>query len=140
ALVAAGQIAPEDGSALREAYLFLRRLENRLQMLRDAQTHVLPSDALDRERIAVGLGYLDWDVLRAALAEQQQRVSTEFAALLAPRKGQAAPDALANYWRSLPEGANAPLLAEAGFLDANGADQSLRDFAQGTGVKSLSDA
>jgi glutamate-ammonia-ligase adenylyltransferase len=112
ALVAAGQIAPEDGAALREAYLFLRRLENRLQMLRDAQTHVLPSDALDRERIAVGLGYPDWEVLRAALAEQQQRVSTEFAALLAPRKGQAAPDALANYWRSLPEGSNAPLLAK----------------------------
>lgn len=130
ALVAAGQIAPGDGSALREAYLFLRRLENRLQMLRDAQTHVLPSDALDRQRIAVGLGYPDWDVLRAALAEQQQRVSTEFAALLAPRKGQAAPDALANYWRSLPEASNAPLLAEAGFLDANGADQSLSDAAR----------
>ncbi|MDN8646591.1 bifunctional [glutamate--ammonia ligase]-adenylyl-L-tyrosine phosphorylase/[glutamate--ammonia-ligase] adenylyltransferase [Stenotrophomonas indicatrix] len=140
ALVAAGQIARDDGAALREAYLFLRRLENRLQMLRDAQTHVLPSDALDRERIAVGLGYADWDALREALRVQQQRVSTEFGALLAPRKGQAAPDALANYWRSLPEGSNAPLLAEAGFLDANGADQSLRDFAQGTGVKSLSDA
>ncbi|KAG1243631.1 hypothetical protein G6F68_015754 [Rhizopus microsporus] len=82
-------------------------------MLRDAQTHVLPADALDRERIAVGLGYPDWEVLRAALAEQQQRVSTEFAALLAPRKGQAAPDALANYWRSLPDGSNAPLLAGA---------------------------
>jgi len=140
ALVNAGQIAPDDGAALREAYLFLRRLENRLQMLRDAQTHVLPSDPLDRQRIALGLGYTDWDALRAALAVQQQRVSTEFAALLAPRKGQAAPDALASYWRSLPEGSNAELLAEAGFLDANGADQSLRDFAQSTGVKSLSDA
>jgi len=140
ALVNAGQIAADDGAALREAYLFLRRLENRLQMLRDAQTHVLPSDPLDRQRIALGLGYGDWDELRAALAVQQQRVSTEFAALLAPRKGQAAPDALASYWRSLPEGSNAELLAEAGFLDANGADQSLRDFAQSTGVKSLSDA
>ncbi len=67
-------------------------------MLRDAQTHVLPSDALDRARIAVGLGYPDWDVLRAALAEQQQRVSTEFAALLAPRKRLR--PTLANYWRS----------------------------------------
>ncbi|WMJ67615.1 bifunctional [glutamate--ammonia ligase]-adenylyl-L-tyrosine phosphorylase/[glutamate--ammonia-ligase] adenylyltransferase [Stenotrophomonas sp. 24(2023)] len=139
ALVEGGQIAAEDGAALREAYLFLRRLENRLQMLRDAQTHVLPADALDRQRIAVGLGYPDWDVLRAALAEQQARVSTEFGALLAPRQGQAAPDALANYWRSLPEGSDAQVLAEAGFLDAGGADQSLRDFAQSLGVKSLSD-
>ena len=78
--------------------------------------------------------------LIAALDAQRTRVSTEFGALLAPRKGQAAPDALANYWRSLPEGSNAPLLAEAGFLDANGADQSLRDFAQSLGVKSLSDS
>ena len=140
ALIAAGQIANEDGQALREAYLFLRRVENRLQMLRDAQTHVLPSDPLDRERIAVGLGYPHWEALRVALAVQQQRVSTEFAALLAPRQGQAAPDALANYWRSLPDGSDAALLAEAGFSDANGADQSLCDFAQGTGVKSLSDA
>ncbi|KAF1014231.1 MAG: Bifunctional glutamine synthetase adenylyltransferase/adenylyl-removing enzyme [Stenotrophomonas maltophilia] len=140
ALVEGGQIAVEDGQALREAYLFLRRLENRLQMLRDAQTHVLPADPLDQLRIATGLGYAGWDALRATLAVQQSRVSTEFGALLAPRKGQAAPDALANYWRSLPEGSDAQVLAEAGFLDAGGADQSLREFAQSLGVKSLSDA
>ena len=34
--------------AMREAYRFLRQLENRLQMLRDAQTHVLPEAPLDR--------------------------------------------------------------------------------------------
>ncbi len=144
ALVDGGQIAEEDGQALRAAYLFLRRLENRLQMLRDAQTHVLPADPLDRLRIAQGLGYPAWDALRAALAVHQQRVSTEFAALLAPRKGQAAPDALAGYWRGLASGGDAggdaALLAQAGFADANGADQSLRDFAQGSGVASLSDA
>ena len=139
ALVDAGQIAPDDGAALREAYLFLRRLENRLQMLRDAQTHVLPADALERLRIAVGLGYPDFDSLRAALAVQQQRVSTEFGALLAPRKGKAAPDAVAAYWKSLPNHGDAQLLVDAGFEDANGADQMLRDFARSSGVKSLSD-
>ncbi len=45
------------------AYRFLRTLENRLQMLRDAQTHALPEDPLDRERIARGLGYADWPAL-----------------------------------------------------------------------------
>src|SRR5690606_29070575 len=34
---------------------------------------------------------------------------------------------------------NADVLAEAGFADANSADQSLREFAQSLGVKSLSD-
>ncbi len=139
ALVDAGQIAAEDGAALHEAYLFLRRLENRLQMLRDAQTHTLPADPLDRLRIAIGLGYPDFDSLRDALAVQQQRVSTEFGALLAPRKGKAAPDAVASYWRGLPEHGDAQLLVEAGFADAHGADQMLRDFAQSSGVKSLSD-
>ena len=140
ALVEADQIAPADGEALVDAYRFLRRLENRLQMLRDAQTHMLPGDPLDRTRIAVGLGYPDWDALCAEVAAQRQRVSTEFAALLAPRKGQAAPDALASYWRVLPEGGEASVLADAGFADAASADQGLRDFAQSLGVRSLSDA
>jgi [glutamine synthetase] adenylyltransferase / [glutamine synthetase]-adenylyl-L-tyrosine phosphorylase len=38
---------------LRAAYVYLRRLENRLQMIGDAQVHSLPEDALTRERIAL---------------------------------------------------------------------------------------
>ncbi len=140
ALVEAGQMAEADGADLVSAYRFLRRVENRLQMLRDAQTHCLPTDPLDRTRIALGLGHADWDALLLALNAQRQRVSTEFGALLAPRQGQAAPDALASYWRVLPGGGNAEVLAEAGFADASGADQSLREFAQSLGVKSLSDS
>src|SRR5690606_34409963 len=49
------------------------------------------------------------------------------------------PDVLSSYWRVLPGGGSAEVLAEAGFADAGGADQSLRDFAQSLGVKSLSD-
>ncbi|HBS63825.1 MAG TPA: bifunctional [glutamate--ammonia ligase]-adenylyl-L-tyrosine phosphorylase/[glutamate--ammonia-ligase] adenylyltransferase, partial [Stenotrophomonas sp.] len=139
ALVACGQMAAQDGADLLQAYAFLRRLENRLQMLRDAQTHALPADPTDRLRIAVGLGHADWDALVAALEVQRQRVATEFGALLAPRAGQAAPDALANYWRGLPDAGSAEVLASAGFHDAGGADQSLRDFAQSLGVRSLSD-
>jgi len=140
ALVACGQMAAQDGDDLLHAYGFLRRLENRLQMLRDAQTHALPTDPTDRLRIATGLGYPDWDALVAALEVQRTRVSTEFGALLAPRKGQAAPDALSNYWRGLPDNGSAEILAEAGFHDPHSADQSLRDFAQSLGVKSLSDS
>lgn len=139
ALVAAGQMTASDGDDLIHAYRHLRRLENRLQMLRDAQTHTLPSDPLDRARIAAALGYADWTALLAALTVQRERVSTEFAALLAPRRGQAAPDVLSSYWRVLPEGGSAEVLAEAGFADAHSADQALREFSQSLGVKSLSD-
>ncbi|AMJ56393.1 MULTISPECIES: bifunctional [glutamate--ammonia ligase]-adenylyl-L-tyrosine phosphorylase/[glutamate--ammonia-ligase] adenylyltransferase [Stenotrophomonas] len=140
ALVEGAQMAASDGEDLIQAYRFLRRVENRLQMLRDAQTHCLPNDALDRTRIALGLGHASWDALLAALDQQRARVGVEFDALLAPRRGQAAPDALSSYWRVLPGGGSAEVLADAGFTDANGADQSLREFAQSLGVKSLSDS
>jgi glutamate-ammonia-ligase adenylyltransferase len=42
---------------LTAAYLFLRRVEHRLQMVADEQTHVLPADAEAVERFARFLGY-----------------------------------------------------------------------------------
>ncbi|WP_254459414.1 bifunctional [glutamate--ammonia ligase]-adenylyl-L-tyrosine phosphorylase/[glutamate--ammonia-ligase] adenylyltransferase [Xanthomonas sacchari] len=140
ALVAAGQVAAEDGAALAQAYRFLRQVENRLQMLRDAQTHALPEDPLDRARIAFCLGYADWAALHAALQVQRDRVAAEFAELLAPRERVLAPDALADYWRGLPDAGQAQVLRAAGFADAEGADQALRGFVQSLGVRSLSDA
>ncbi len=140
ALVATRQMSAEEGEALADAYRFLRRLENRLQMLRDAQTHALPEDPLDRHRIACGLDYPDWDALRAALDVQRSRVSAEFAELLAPRQRDAAPDALALYWRALPDGGEIDTLAASGFADAGSADGALREFAQFSGVRALSDA
>ena len=140
ALVATRQVSPEEGEMLAQAYRFLRRLENRLQMLRDAQTHALPEAALDRHRIARGLDYPDWDALRAALDVQRERVSAEFAELLAPRQRDAEPGALALYWRALPEGGDASPLAASGFTDPGSADHALREFAQSSGVRALSDA
>ena len=140
ALVATRQMSEEEGDALAQAYRFLRRLENRLQMLRDAQAHALPEDALDRHRIARGLDHPDWDSLRVALDLQRARVSAEFAELLAPRQRDAAPDALALYWRALPDGGDAETLAASGFTDAGSADGALREFAQFSGVRALSDA
>lgn len=67
---------------LQEAYDFLRRVENRVQMLDDAQTHELPDDPLARERIAAALGFADFHALGAELAVQRARVSRHFAALL----------------------------------------------------------
>ncbi len=61
ALVELGHMDAATSEELTQAYRFLRTLENRLQMLADAQTHALPQDALQRERIALGLGYADWD-------------------------------------------------------------------------------
>ena len=140
ALVEAGQIAPGHGQVLADAYRFLRRLENRVQMLADAQTHAVPEAAQERLRLALGLGYAGWQPLQDELARWREQVSAEFDALLVPQRGQAAPDALESYWRALPQGGDAAVLAAAGFPDAEGGDAALRDFARSGGVRALSDA
>src|SRR3546814_7646367 len=89
---------------LAAAYRHLRRLENRLQMLRDAQVHALPDDANDRARIAAGLGYPDWHALGIELDAVRGQVATEFDALLAPRERKPDAGALTAYWQALPEG------------------------------------
>ena len=140
ALVRGGHIAAGTGHALAGAYRFLRRVENRLQMLRDAQTHALPAVDLDRVRVARGLGFTDWPSLREALDAHRGRVATEFDALLAPRGRAQEPSELAAYWRALPESGGISALAAAGFSDAETLDGSLRDFARAPGVRDLSDA
>ena len=49
-------IMPRETSALRDAYLFLRRVEHRLQMVNDAQTQVLPDSDEGLEHIAAFMG------------------------------------------------------------------------------------
>jgi len=139
ALVEAGHVATEAGDALAAAYRFLRTLENRLQMLRDAQVHALPDSDADRARIAAGLGFGDWPALLQVLQGHRERVAQEFAALLAPRRRQAAPNALGLYWRALPDAGEAQVLANAGFEDAASADASLRDLARAPALRALSD-
>ncbi len=112
ALTDARQMTGEAGAALADAYRFLRLLENRLQMLRDAQTHALPESPDDRARIAVALDHDDWAALRTALDAQRAVVNAEFEALLAPRRKRNAPDALTAYWRALPEGGDSTVLAD----------------------------
>ncbi|HEY8595205.1 MAG TPA: bifunctional [glutamine synthetase] adenylyltransferase/[glutamine synthetase]-adenylyl-L-tyrosine phosphorylase [Devosiaceae bacterium] len=59
ALAAAGWITPRTSSTLVREYWFLRAIENRLQMLRDEQTHVMPEDDEGVQGIACLMGEPD---------------------------------------------------------------------------------
>ena len=63
---------------LSEAYDFLRRLEHRLQYLDDAQTHMLPEKAPDRQLIAESMGFENYAELLGALDGHRQIVSASF--------------------------------------------------------------
>jgi glutamate-ammonia-ligase adenylyltransferase len=64
ALVEEGYVARADADALADAYRFLRRLEHRLQIVRDLQTHDLPADMRARATIARSLGLPDAGALQ----------------------------------------------------------------------------
>ncbi len=159
ALCEGRHLTEDTRDALLAAYRFLRLLENRLQMLRDAQTQQLPIDPLERARLAQGLGEPDWAALQRWLQRHRARVSLEFDALLTPRERATQPDALVAYWRRLHddvgrgsagrgagrdaderEAGAGDALIEAGFAQSDEVDQALRDFARAPGVRDLSDA
>jgi glutamate-ammonia-ligase adenylyltransferase len=77
---------------LAAAYDFLRRTEHRLQYLDDQQTHTLPADAGDRERIARMSDFPDWDAFYAALQAHREAVQRHFQDVFAESAGIDAPD------------------------------------------------
>ncbi|MGA8705867.1 MAG: bifunctional [glutamate--ammonia ligase]-adenylyl-L-tyrosine phosphorylase/[glutamate--ammonia-ligase] adenylyltransferase [Steroidobacteraceae bacterium] len=82
-LLAGAKLLPTIAVAeLDAAYVFLRRLENRLQMYADQQTHRLPTAPEQRERLAWSMDCDSWTELMAALARQRQQVSAHFRAVV----------------------------------------------------------
>jgi glutamate-ammonia-ligase adenylyltransferase len=86
ALAQVGILPPAQCEALRAAYAFLRRAENRVQMEGERQLHRLPTDPRGRTRLARAMGFTGTAAVGAfdrTLDAQRQQVLTLFAALLA---------------------------------------------------------
>src|SRR6266699_614028 len=75
--------------ALDESYHFLRRIEHRLQIEAERQTHSIPDDPEKRERLALSLGFDCAATLLAELQRSNERVREIFHHLIA--SGTAAP-------------------------------------------------
>lgn len=63
-----GCLTHQERTLLEENYSFLRKVEHRLQIMFDLQTHVLPHDPGELRKLAIRLGYSDRDG-RSALAD-----------------------------------------------------------------------
>ena len=84
-IAARGLMKPATADKLIEAYVFLRRVEHRIQFLDDQQTHCLPCEDRDLGWIARSLGLIcrtDTCELMDKLCEVRETVATEFDALL----------------------------------------------------------
>ncbi|MBB6254775.1 bifunctional [glutamine synthetase] adenylyltransferase/[glutamine synthetase]-adenylyl-L-tyrosine phosphorylase [Nitrospirillum iridis] len=81
ALVAADRVSEAAAADLKAAYRFLRRVEHRVQMVDDQQTHKLPVDDNGVAAIATFLGYADPAAFRTDLLATLGRVEDRYAAL-----------------------------------------------------------
>jgi glutamate-ammonia-ligase adenylyltransferase len=81
-LLYAGLISSRDRDELGEAYVLLRRLEHRVQMVAERQTHSLPEDRAEQERLARRAGFPTFAVLHDELSGHRGRVEARFADLL----------------------------------------------------------
>ncbi|PWC34268.1 bifunctional [glutamine synthetase] adenylyltransferase/[glutamine synthetase]-adenylyl-L-tyrosine phosphorylase [Azospirillum sp. TSO35-2] len=76
-----GRVPPQTVEELAEAYDFLRRVEHRIQMIDDQQTHRIPSDDAGVAHLATFLGYDDPADFRAALLARLGQVEDRYAEL-----------------------------------------------------------
>ena len=126
-----GWIAREVRDDLVEAYEFLRRVEHRLQMVADEQTHTLPEQSEEMARFARFLGFTDRDAFARELVRRLLRVQTHYSnlfegeAVKAP--GLPAPD----YARGPDDTVLVDQLASRGFKQPVAAADMLRRWTTG---------
>lgn len=107
-----------DGEAhiLGAAYRFLRRVEHRLQIEAEQQTHTIPESGEALDRLARSLGFPTTANFTAALREHRQKVRAVFRRIIAtPSTGESPAESLHI------------------FQDEKAAAKSLADLAKGTG-------
>ena len=127
-------LLPEgDAQTLREAYLFLRRLENLLQSINDEQTQTLPGDDLNRARLAWGMRVEDWPALIERLEAHMAGVRRIFNELIGDDESESQDDTLSEHWRelwqdALQEDDTTPVLAHLSDDDRHRVVALIADF------------
>jgi len=92
---------------LLQAYEFLRKTEHRLQEFSDQQTHKLPSDPFDRERLAASMDFDSYKIFAEHLEKHRKNVHAHFMALLKTEdskgKDEKDSDELGSIWLGLTD-------------------------------------
>lgn len=142
----AGHLPPETCAALDEAYVFLRRFENAIQMREDAQAHDVPEAENARAALCVALGFGDWDALATELRRVRDGVGREFRRLFAapeaPGRERGAGAAAALLWAPGADPAAARAALEAlGFRnDPEAVAEDIRALRESRLTRTLSEA
>ncbi len=139
-------LPPRVADELIAAYLFLRRVENAVQMLNDEQCHSVPEDETAKARVALGAGYDDVAAFERDLARVREQVHDQFEQVFAAPQAeegagggdQEGPDLDALWSGETPPEDAVAVLESLGFGDAAGLEARLRTFREGAAVRALS--
>ena len=108
ALATKGWVPDPLARELTEHYSHHREVEHRIQMINDAQTHLLPSSAEGIDRVARLMGAGDTEAWGKALIARLERVEELTGAFFSPGEAADAPDlspaarAIVDGWRAYP--------------------------------------
>src|SRR5262249_30663888 len=130
-LAAGGWIAREVHDDLAAAYVFLRRVEHRLQMIGDEQTHSLPEDGEAMARFARFLGFADRDDFARELVQHLERVQTHYSKLFEGEVARAPGLPALDFARGPDDPALVERLANLGFKQPLAAADALRRWVTG---------
>ena len=131
ALSATGHVTPAAADELIEAYGFLRRVEHRLQMVDDRQTHSLPADEAGVAAIATFLGYPDSAAFQQALLDRLRCVEGHYARLFEEAPSLAGPGGNLVFTGTDDDPGTLESLSAMGFRDASAAAGIVRRWHHG---------
>src|SRR5258707_7103941 len=131
ALAAAGHVAPAAADELIEAYGFLRRVEHRLQMVHDHQTHSLPGHEAGVAAIATFLGYADSASFQKDLLDCLHCVEGHYARLFEEAPSLAGPGGNLVFTGTDDDPGTLETLQALGFHDASAAAGIVRRWHHG---------
>ncbi|MBN8939958.1 MAG: bifunctional [glutamine synthetase] adenylyltransferase/[glutamine synthetase]-adenylyl-L-tyrosine phosphorylase [Rhizobiales bacterium] len=130
-LVAAGWVQAETREALQLAYRFLRKVEHRLQMVADEQTHSLPEATEDVERIARFLGFKNRAAFADALIDELRPVEAAYAHLFETLPPLSEVKGTLDLTADPPKASTLSALTDLGFQDAAGAVAVVHAWQEG---------
>ncbi len=130
ALSAAGRVTPAVADELADAYRFLRRVEHRLQMIDDRQTHSLPRQEKELEAFAVFLGYDGVKAFADELMGRLGRVEKHYGELFEQAPSLGGPGNLV-FTGAEDDPDTLETLANLGFADGSAISAHVRDWHRG---------
>jgi len=131
ALAKAEWISEETAQELVAAYYYLRRVEHRIQMIDDEQTHILPKQKDDMARFARFMNYADRAEFAAALTKQLDKVQRHYAALFEAGEALAAKTGNLVFTGAQDDPDTLATLAEMGFTNPAHMAAQIRNWHTG---------